>query len=112
MLQRQLLVAARAVCIMYSVTQVGKEWIDEALRQFWDLEAVGVDSPADDFVRDKFVQEIAFKNGRFELSLPWRENSQYLPSNYDVRLKLYVGCIVGRDHELLKSDNMYCKWVL
>ena len=61
-----------------------EEKLNESLKRFWELEAIGVPTLNEDLVHEKFVQEITFKDGRYEVSLPWRENSQDLPVNYDI----------------------------
>ena len=79
--------------------------LNENLKQFWELEAMGICSSHENSVHDKFVQEITFKNGRYEVSLPWRENSQELPVNFDVCQKRLHGLHqrLLQDPELLEA---------
>ena len=57
--------------------------LDDQLRRFWELESLGIakDEPS---VYDKFVQQISFDGERYQVSLPWRENTPPLPNNFEL----------------------------
>ena len=54
--------------------------LDDQLKRFWELESLGItkDEPS---VYDKFVQQISFNGQRYQVSLPWRENT---PDNLEL----------------------------
>ena len=60
--------------------------VDKELRRFWELESIGIRSH-EELVHSKFTQEIILKNGRYEVSLPWRKSQQSLSENYDLCVK-------------------------
>ena len=47
--------------------------LDEQLKMFWDLESLRIKED-ECSVYDKFEQSILFKNGRYEVRLPWKQN--------------------------------------
>ena len=57
--------------------------LDDQLRRFWELESLGVmkDEPS---VYDKFVQQISFDGQRYQVGLPWKENTPPLPDNFEL----------------------------
>ena len=57
--------------------------LDDQLRRFWELESLGIakDEPS---VYDKFVQQISFDGERYQVSLPWRENTPPLPDTFEL----------------------------
>ena len=58
--------------------------LDANLRSFWELESLGIQSPANDPVIDQFTGSVKMKNGRYEVSLPWRAYHNPLPDNYEL----------------------------
>ena len=57
--------------------------LDEVLHSFWKLESLGVDSKTDS-VMEEFTQTVQFKNGRYEVSLPWKNPHPTLPDIYQL----------------------------
>lgn len=55
--------------------------LDEQLRAFWELEALGI-KDEERTVYDEFTGAIKFENGRYKVPLPWRELHDPLPDNY------------------------------
>ena len=51
------------------------------MKKFWELEAIGV-STQEETVHEKFFDTIHLNNGRYEVSLPWREQHALLPDNH------------------------------
>ena len=55
--------------------------LERKLAEFWDLEAIGI-SPEGKTVYERFNKDITFKDGRYEVKLPWKECHVTLPDNY------------------------------
>ena len=53
----------------------------EQVKKFWELEAIGV-STQEETVHEKFLDTIHLNNGRYEVSLPWKEQHALLPDNH------------------------------
>lgn len=45
--------------------------LERKLAEFWDLEAIGI-SPEEKSVYERFNEDITFKDGRYEVKLPWK----------------------------------------
>ena len=57
--------------------------LDDQLRAFWELEALGIrDEPRT--LYDDFTGVVKFENGRYKVPLPWREFHDPLPDNYQL----------------------------
>ena len=63
--------------------------LDQALRKFWDLETLGINSE-ESSVYDNFVHTITFQNGRYCVSLPWKDYHPPLPDNFHLCQKSRV----------------------
>ena len=59
--------------------------LEEGLRSFWELESLGISSPEKTLYED-FSKSVTFRDGRYEVSLPWREVHEPLPDNYQLSL--------------------------
>ena len=46
--------------------------LDQSLPRFWELESLGI-GENEDTIRERFVQRITFKQGRYEVGLPWKK---------------------------------------
>ena len=66
------------------VEGVTNKELDTTLRSFWELESLGIQMPTKDPVSDEFTSTIQMKEGRYEVSLPWREYHDPLPDNYEL----------------------------
>jgi hypothetical protein len=66
--------------------------LDNQLKQFWDLESLGImkNEPP---VYEKFIQQIQFIDGRYQVSLPWKETHPVLPTNYGLCHKRLDGIL-------------------
>ena len=62
------------------------ETLDDTLRSFWDLKSLGIKDP-DQSVFAEFEESIQFQDGRYEVSLPWKDPHPVLPDNYQLCLK-------------------------
>ena len=66
--------------------------LDETLQSFWNLEALGVE-PLKDISNSNPSHTIEMKDGRYEVSLPWREFHEPLPTNYELSLHRLKGLL-------------------
>ena len=72
--------------------------LDDRLRSFWNLESLGVGIEEDPML-EEFNNSICFKEGRYEVSLPWRESHAPLPTNYQLAARRLQGL-----HRRLRQD--------
>ena len=80
------------------------------LKCFWELETIGVKSD-ENLVHDQFNQTDEFKNGRYEVRLPWRESHPILPGNFEFSercLAFQVNCL-RKDPELFREYDELIK---
>ena len=56
------------------------------LKSFWELESFGI-PPSDKTVYDDFCEKVKFHDGRYEVSLPWKDPRPILPTNFRLSLK-------------------------
>ena len=59
--------------------------LDNCLKSFWELENLGIREP-EKTSYDEFAESITFNNGRYQVSLPWRQQHKPLPENYQLSL--------------------------
>ena len=59
------------------------EGLDAQLRSFWELESLGIHE-VETTLYDKFSTNVTFQDGRYRVSLPWKEFHEPLPDNYDL----------------------------
>ena len=52
----------------------------DLLQSFWDLETMGI-TETEHTLDDEFCDKITIRDGRYEVSLPWREVHKPLPDN-------------------------------
>ena len=78
--------------------------LDNQLRLFWELESLGIER-ADKSLHDTFRENISFKDGRYEVCLPWKEFHDPLPDNYTLSLRRLEGLIkrLRQTPEILKD---------
>lgn len=60
--------------------------LDERLQTFWNLESLGIVGH-DCSVLDDFRDKVRFVEGRYEVSLPWKDPHQVLPDNHQLSLR-------------------------
>jgi hypothetical protein len=75
--------------------------VNDTLQSFWDLESLGIKEP-DRSVFTEFEESIQFRNGRCEVSLPWKDPHPVLPDNYQLCLKRLHGLL----RRLRQDPNM------
>ena len=59
-----------------------QESLDHRLKQFWDLESMGI-QPDECSIYDSFEKGILYNGKRYQVSLPWKESHLPLPDNED-----------------------------
>ena len=65
---------------------------DQTVSRFWDLDAVGIlDQAVDDPVLAKFRQDIMFEQGRYQVSLPWKEGAKQRLQNNEKLARARLG---------------------
>ena len=57
--------------------------LSSQLQAFWELESLGI-KQEEPSVHGNFKKTIIFKNGRYEVNLPWKSTQTRLPSNRDL----------------------------
>ena len=55
--------------------------LNEKIEYFWNLDSIGV-KENEGSVYDRFVEEVTFKNGRYEVSLLFKEGHPMIEDNY------------------------------
>ena len=60
--------------------------LEQELNSFWNLEPIGI-VENEESVQTQFESHIAFEDGRYVASLPWKESCLSLPTNYRLSLK-------------------------
>lgn len=77
---------------------------DSLLRAFWELESLGI-VDRESSLYDQFKTNIVFKEGRYEVPLPWRNSPISLSLNYHLSLKRVYNLLkrLQRDPHLLKE---------
>ncbi|GFV69698.1 integrase catalytic domain-containing protein [Trichonephila clavipes] len=62
--------------------------LNTTLRSFWELESIGVKNEnccsEEDVSFEMFKQRVHFKNGRYEVELPWKRDSDELSDNFSL----------------------------
>lgn len=80
--------------------------VEEQLRSFWELESLGIVG-AEKTIYDEFLDSVNFQNGRYEVSLPWKESHRPLPDNYQLSHKRLMGLLrrLKRSPRILQQYN-------
>jgi hypothetical protein len=85
--------------------------LDETLRSFWELESLGIERVSNDPASDHFSSTLQRRDGRYEVSLPWREHQDSLPDNYDLSRRRLYGLLkrLQQNPEVLREyDSIIC----
>ena len=81
-----------------SVQVCANQELNDTLQKFWNLESIGItpvemsvsSSQSESSVLKKSKETLAYKNGRYEVSLPWKDEQVVLKDNYkQARSRLY-----------------------
>ena len=57
--------------------------MDQQLKKFWELESLGIHQD-EGSVQDTFNQTISFREGRYQVELPWKPHHRPLPTNLEL----------------------------
>jgi len=66
--------------------------LDDQLRAFWELEALGIQDE-EKTLYDDFTGAVKFENGRYKVPLPWKEFHDPLPGNYQLSVNRLQGLL-------------------
>ena len=84
--------------VSMSVQVCANQELNDTLQKFWNLESIGITPvemsvstcQSESTVLKKFKETLAYKNGRYEVSLPWKDEQVVLKDNYkQARSRLY-----------------------
>nr|XP_042912917.1 uncharacterized protein LOC110282134 [Parasteatoda tepidariorum] len=84
--------------------------LNTTLKSFWELESIGIEdkgiSSEEDINLEMFKENVSFKNGRYEVELPWKRNSSELSDNFKLAKKR-----LGSFMRKMQSDKvLYSKY--
>ncbi|GFW74984.1 DUF1758 domain-containing protein [Trichonephila clavipes] len=86
--------------------------LNTTLRSFWELESIGVKnencSSEEDVSFEMFKQRVHFKNGRYEVELPWKRDSNELSDNFSLA-KRRLGSLMRKMQRDKVLYSEYCK---
>jgi len=71
--------------------------LDCVLKSFWELESLGIKS-VEPSVHEVFKESVVFRDGRYEVTLPWRDNQIRPPSNFQLAKKQLLGLLKKLRH--------------
>ncbi len=72
--------------------QLDTEALNDTLRSFGDLESLGIKAD-EQSAYEQFTASIQFLDGRYEVSLPWKDPHPVLPNNYNLCLRRLRGLL-------------------
>lgn len=81
--------------------------LDRRLKSFWELESFGVPD-SDRSVYDMFQETVQFKNGRYEVALPWKDSHSTLSDNFQLSLTRLNG-LLRQDKDVLQEYDSIIK---
>ena len=71
--------------VLFTGRESNKEMtLTEQVSRLWDIESVGIRDVQD--VHKSFIENASFQNGRYSVSLPFKEYAQDIPDNYNLSL--------------------------
>ena len=75
----------------------------DTLKQFWETESIGIKGELEcKQSSDCFNDNVRFNGERYEVELPWKENSPVISSDYE----LCVNCLKSLQRRLLKDPEL------
>ena len=83
------------------------EDLDYTLRRFWEIKNRGTNTQSvmtsDEKKAIKLVQDsIKYKDGRYEVGIPWKRDPECLPDNYDMVVKR----MMNTEKKLLRDNKI------
>lgn len=85
---------------------VTNKMLDDTMRSFWTLELMGIQvEDTEPSLDDQFMNSIKMVNGCYEVSLPWQEGHDLLPTNCDLSRRRLTGLLwqLKQSPEVLKE---------
>jgi len=83
------------------------------LKQFWELETIGIldNMGTRSRTEDTFLSDIAFTEGHYQVSLPWKEGHSSVPDHFTLSLNRLrsLHCQLLKDPELLQEYDHIIK---
>jgi hypothetical protein len=72
--------------------------LTKQLRSFWELESLGI-CEEEKTLYDEFASNVTFQDGRYKVSLPWKEFHEPLADNYRLSVKRLKGLLQRLKHD-------------
>lgn len=69
--------------LLASSCQSEEQTLNETMKSFWELESFGI-PPTDRSLYDELCDTIKFRDGRYEVQLPWKTPRRDLPNNFEL----------------------------
>ena len=93
-----------------SPTQSQGQGIERDLKAFWELESLGI-LKQERSVHDEFESTIAFKDGRYQVNLPWKEQHGILHDNFEMSRRRLMSLLqrLQGEPEVLKEYDAVIK---
>ena len=87
-----------------------EQTLNETMRSFWELESFGI-SNTNRSLYDDLCNTIKFRDGRYEVQLPWKTPRRDLPNNYELSLKRLRGLLrrLRNDPDVLREYDTIIK---
>ena len=90
---------------------------DDVLRTFWELESLGIKDKTDHVMTleekaavKQVTETLLFDNGRYSISIPWRDGEPKLENNYEVALmRVKRSHLRGKALKLKKSTVKFLR---
>ena len=67
-------------------SSLGSDALITMLHRFWNTESIGILEEESDKATPAFLEEMLFKQNRYEVGLPWKEDHPEIPDHYTVCL--------------------------
>ena len=95
---------------MMKIDVVPDDNLNKAVEKLWDLETLGI-KDTEISVYDNFLDKIVFKDGRYEVCLPFREDCSFIEDNFTLskRRLLKLKATLNKDEKLLKKYDEILK---
>ena len=96
--------------VMQIAREINEDQMLHNLNKFWNLDSIGI-KDNEQSVYEKFESNIKFKNQRYVVKLPVKENHPFLPDNYNVTLKRLdkLKMLLDKNEHLLRSYDDVCQ---
>ena len=84
--------------------------LEAQLHSFWELESLGINDYESTVIR-RFEDSIIFRDGRYQVTLPWKDPETVLPDNYQLSHKRLLSLIarLKRDPSTLQMYDAVIK---